>query len=182
MCFFFTQVSLFYFLIARRPSTALLSVWLLTFQDQFQINSLQRILKRRGFQQIKERVLYQLKIITKFKNHLLQNYFANFNQTQHKASLDEGDSSKFKWKATFFVEILTKKLICMHWRILKIFSRTNMPISSKLATKHSLIKGIQVFTNGGHALFQDEIKKITMTIFFLPNHGANFNQTWQNHP
>ena len=33
---------------------------------------------------------------------LLQNHWANFNQTWHKASLSEGDSSLFKWKATPF--------------------------------------------------------------------------------
>ena len=34
--------------------------------------------------------------LTKFKNLLLQNHWANFNQTWHKASLGEGDSSLFK--------------------------------------------------------------------------------------
>ena len=40
--------------------------------------------------------------MTKFKNLLLQNHWANFNQTWHKASLGEGDSSLFTWRATFF--------------------------------------------------------------------------------
>ena len=33
---------------------------------------------------------------------LLQNHWANFNQTWHKVSLGEGDSSLFKWRATPF--------------------------------------------------------------------------------
>ena len=34
--------------------------------------------------------------------HLLQNHWANFNQTCHKASLGGGDSSLYKWRATPF--------------------------------------------------------------------------------
>ena len=33
---------------------------------------------------------------------LLQNHWANFNQTWHKASLGDGDSSLFKWRAPSF--------------------------------------------------------------------------------
>ena len=33
---------------------------------------------------------------------LLQNHWANFNQTWHKASLGEGDSSLFKWRTISF--------------------------------------------------------------------------------
>ena len=33
---------------------------------------------------------------------LLQNHWANFNQTWHKASLGEGDSSLFKWRTPPF--------------------------------------------------------------------------------
>ena len=36
--------------------------------------------------------------LTKLKNLLLQNHWANFIQTWHKASLGEGDSSLFKWR------------------------------------------------------------------------------------
>ena len=39
------------------------------------------------------------KTFTKFKNLLLKNHLANFNQTWHKASLGEGDSSSFKGRA-----------------------------------------------------------------------------------
>ena len=38
----------------------------------------------------------------KFKNLLLQNYWATFNQTWHKASLGEGDYSLFKWRTIQF--------------------------------------------------------------------------------
>ena len=34
--------------------------------------------------------------------HLLQNHWANFNQTWQKASLGEGDSSLFKWRTCPF--------------------------------------------------------------------------------
>ena len=40
--------------------------------------------------------------LTKFKNLLLQNHWANFNQTWHKASLCEGDINLFKWRAPPF--------------------------------------------------------------------------------
>ena len=33
---------------------------------------------------------------------LLKNHWANFNQTWHKASLGDGDSNLFKWRATPF--------------------------------------------------------------------------------
>ena len=41
-------------------------------------------------------------ILTKFKQNFLQNHWFNFNQTWLKASLDEEDSTLFKWKATRF--------------------------------------------------------------------------------
>ena len=37
-----------------------------------------------------------------FKNLLLENHWANFNQTWHKTSLGEEDSSLFKWNAPPF--------------------------------------------------------------------------------
>ena len=45
---------------------------------------------------------YLVNLLTKFKNLLLLNQWANFNQTLHKASLGEGDSSLFKWGALPF--------------------------------------------------------------------------------
>ena len=54
--------------------------------------------------------LFQGEIITKEqqyiyeikKNRLLQNNWANFNQTWHNSSLGEGESSFFKWRALPF--------------------------------------------------------------------------------
>ena len=54
---------------------------------------------------------------------LLKNHYANFNQTWHKASLGEGDSSLFKWRAPPFSKgrnsenTLTKlkNLLLNHW-------------------------------------------------------------------
>ena len=40
--------------------------------------------------------------IDEFKNSLLQNHRANFNHTWHNASLGEGNSSLFKWRAQRF--------------------------------------------------------------------------------
>ena len=40
--------------------------------------------------------------IWKFKNLLLQNYWASFKQTWHNAFLGEGDSSLFKWRPSYF--------------------------------------------------------------------------------
>ena len=40
--------------------------------------------------------------LTTFKNLLLQNHWASFNQTWHKVSRGERDSSFFKWRAMPF--------------------------------------------------------------------------------
>ena len=50
------------------------------------------------------------------------------------------------------------KIVKIHLRNLKIFfSRTAGPISTNLGTKHPWVKGIQVCSNEGPSLFQDEI-------------------------
>ena len=109
------------FLITCRPSSVCSSVCLFicklfTFPSsspeplgQFQPNLAQTILGWRGFEfvQMEGSALFQGEIIAnihwwKFKNFLLQNHWANFNQTYHKASLDEEDSSLFKWRAPPF--------------------------------------------------------------------------------
>ena len=49
---------------------------------------------------------FQGEIMMKYQKHideiwnLLQNHWVNFDQTWHKAFLDEGDSSLFNWRAT----------------------------------------------------------------------------------
>ena len=76
---------------------------------QFQRNLAQCILRWRGLKF--GPVIFQMEIITnrkntlsKLKSLLLQNHWANFNQTWHKASLGEGDSSFFfKWRARPFL-------------------------------------------------------------------------------
>ena len=48
--------------------------------------------------------------------HLLQNHRANFNQTWHKASLGDGDSSLFKWRATPFPRGDNYEIAKIHWQ------------------------------------------------------------------
>ena len=45
------------------------------------------------------------------------------------------------------------KIVIIDWGDLKIFSRTTGPISSKLGTKHSWVKGFQVCSNEGSSFF-----------------------------
>ena len=88
--------------------------------------------------------------MTNFKNLLLKNHWANFNQTWHKSSLCEGDSSLFKWKALPFGRGDNYKIVKIHWWIWKIiFFQTNGSISTKLGTMHRKVKGIQVSSNEG---------------------------------
>ena len=65
------------------------------------------------------------------------------------------------------------------------FSRTTGPISAKLGTKYSLMKGIQICSNEGPYPSQRgdnwEIIILNKQLFknlLLQNHWANFNQTW----
>ena len=84
---------------------------------------------------------------------LLQNHWANFNQTWHKAFMGKGDSSWFKWRAmplskgrwqwnSKITVTNFKTLLKNHW--------TNL---TKLGTKHPLVKGIQVCSNEGPGPF-----------------------------
>ena len=73
---------------------------------------------------------------------LRQNHRANINETLHKASLGEGDSSLFKSKVTSFSkggELISKT----HWRKFTTYATTG-PISTKIGTKHRWL-----FTNKG---------------------------------
>ena len=73
---------------------------------------------------------------------------ANFNQTWHKASFDDGDSSLSRMKScALFQDIY--EIVKIHWRNLKIFSRTTWWISTKSCTKHPWVIGIQVCSNKG---------------------------------
>ena len=86
--------------------------------------------------------------------HLLQNHSANFHQTLHKASLDKGDSSLFKWRALPFSKgrwLWKSENTLRNFKI--FFSRTTEPISTKLGTNHPWVKGIQVRSKEGPPLF-----------------------------
>ena len=60
-----------------------------------------------------------------------------------------------------------------------LFSRTIGSISSKLGTKHSLVKGIQVCSNeDARPSPREDNYEIAKIHLLLQNHWANFNQTW----
>ena len=87
---------------------------------------------------------------------LLQNHWANSNQTWHKASLGEGNLSLFKWRALPFPRGDNYKVVKIHRPIWKMsFSRTTGPFSIKLDT--SLGEGISVNSNERPHVFQGEI-------------------------
>ena len=54
--------------------------------------------------------IVKIRTLTNLKNHLLQNHWADFNQTWHKSSFGVGDSSFFQMKgpALFPGELITK--------------------------------------------------------------------------
>ena len=96
----------------------------------------------------------------KIKNLFLQNRWANFNQIWHKASLDKGGSSFFKWRPLPFSRGDNYEIAKLHCQNSKIFSRTTWLISIKLSIKQSIlgwrelkfvqIKGPTLFLRGNH--------------------------------
>ena len=85
----------------------------------------------------------------KLKNLLLKNHWANFNQTWHKTFLGDEDSSLFKLRAQLFSKgrYSYYEKAKMHndcWNLNIFFPRITWPIATKFATKHPLVKGIQV--------------------------------------
>ena len=72
------------------------------------------------------------------------------------------------------LSLLSLSIFFSHFRF---FSRTTEPISTKLGTNHSCVKGIQVYSNEGPRSFPradyNEIAKIHRRIVFN-NHWANF--------
>ena len=113
--------------------------------------------------------------MTSLKNLLLQNYWANFNQTLHKVSLGEGDSSFFQMKGpALFPRGDNYEIVKIHWQNLKIFfCRTTEPILTKFGTKHPWVTGIQFCSNEGPRPFprwdKYEIAKLhrqNLKIFF----------------
>jgi hypothetical protein len=88
-----------------------------------------------------------------FRN-LLQNCWANFNQTLHRSSLGKGDASSSEGDS-HSPRGDNSKRVKMHWKFLKIyFSRTSRPNSIKLGTYDPWVKEIQNCTNEGLGPFQ----------------------------
>ena len=87
-------------------------------------------------------VVVVIRIVVNFSHVylLLQNHWANFNQTWHKVSLGEGDSSFFKWRAPPFSRVDNYEIAKIHWILKIFFSRTTGPISTKLWTMHPWVK------------------------------------------
>ena len=81
-----------------------------------------------------------------FLSHL-QKHWANYNQTWHKASLGDEDSSLLKWGPCPFPRGNDFEIVKIHWRNIKIFSRTTGAISTKFDTKHLWVKVIQNYSN-----------------------------------
>ena len=69
-----------------------------------------------------------------------------FKLNWHIAPLDEVDSSLFTWRTRHFPRG-DYEIAKIQWRNLKILSRTTGSISTKLATMHSWVIGIQVCSN-----------------------------------
>ena len=97
-----------------------------------------------------------------FKNLLLQNHWANFNQTWHRSFLCKGNSSFFKWRDSerLKIHLIFKKKI--------FFSRISWPNSIKLGTNYPWVKGIQVYSNKGPGPFQrgDNSERVKNIEFF----------------
>ena len=92
--------------------------------------------------------------LTNFKNLILKNHLANFNQTWHKAFLGEGDSSLFKWRNPPFSKVRNKEIANILLQTLKMFFlRITWPISTKLGTKHPWVMGNHVSSNEGTCSF-----------------------------
>ena len=74
----------------------------------------------------------------------------------------------------------------IHWQNFKIyFSRTTGPILTKLGTKNSCVKGIQVCSNVGPCPFLrgDNYEIAEIQWILLKKYWANFNQThYMEHP
>ena len=91
---------------------------------------------------------------------LLQNHWANFNQTWHKASLGEGNSSFSNEGPCPFSRGDNYEMAKIHWHISKIFSSTNTgPISTKFGTNHLWVKGFKIVQMKGSILFKGDIIK-----------------------
>ena len=107
---------------------------------KFQPNVAQSSLEWRGFKFDQKKG----PTMTKLKNPLPHNHWANFKQYWQKAFLGEGDSSFFSNEGPCpFPQGDNYEITKIHRRNLKIFFfRTTRPISTKVGTKHPWVKGI----------------------------------------
>ena len=76
---------------------------------------------------------------------LLQNHWANFNQTWHKASLGAGDSSLFKWRVSPF----SKERLLQNWKHIIKFLKSSSPEPLGQFQPNLAKMGIQVCSNEG---------------------------------
>ena len=135
-------------------------------QDQFHPNLAQCILGWRGFNfvHMKSPTLFQREIIVKKQEHI-DKILKKIFFTRTTVSISTKLSTKHSWLMGIKVCLIERRrsfprddnyeISKIHWWDLKIFfSRTTGPISNKLGTMHPWLKGIQVYSNGGPALFQ----------------------------
>ena len=97
--------------------------------------------------------------LTKFKHLLLQDHLARFNQTWHKASLSDGNSVLFKWRATPFTKERWLQNAKIHWRLLKIIFSIQNNRDNFNQTWHKASfggRGFKFVQMKGHALFTKE--------------------------
>ena len=86
---------------------------------------------------------------------LLQNHWANFNQTWHKASLDEGD---VQMKSHVFQgKIITKYIAKMHYQRIRIFSRTICLILTNLGINDPWMIATKCFANKKLSIIKKEM-------------------------
>ena len=115
---------------------------------------------------------------------LLQKHMTKFNQNLHKASLNswwKGIKVYSKDGRNRFPRGDNNKLKKIHWKTLKVFSRTTGPISTKPSSKYLCVKSIWFCSKEGPRLFSrkdnQEISKNTLTNFKnLPRPLAQFQQ------
>ena len=126
----------------------------------------------------------------RFKNFLLQNHWANFNQTWQKASLGEEDSSWSNKDPSFFPRGNNYEIAKIYLQNLRIFfSKTIGTILTKLGTKPLCVKRIQVSSKEGSHPFprgdNNEKTKIhwwNLKISFSITTGPNPTKLGRNHP
>ena len=126
----------------------------------------------------------------KLINLLLQNHWANFNQTWQKHSWVMGTQVCFNKGPHPFPRVENYRIPKIHWQNLKIFfSWTTVSISTKLSKMHPWVKGIQICSNDGPRSFpggdNNQIAKIhwrNSKIFFSRTAGPISTKFGTKHP